>query len=107
MAAARRVVDESESPFYIGITSGPSFRYMGGVTDSGNNSVKGHQIMWRHMVVIGQCCGRSGPNLERELVDWAMDEHGKQCANIARSGCCIAIAKTSIAYLYVCHTRAH
>ena len=103
MAAASRLVNEVEGSFYIGITSGPSFRYRGGGTDMGN-VVRGHVVTWRYMVVIGMCSGRAVTRLEEELIDWAWSEHGARCANKARGGKGIAVDSDSVTFLYICHT---
>ena len=101
--AARRLVDEIQGSFYIGITSGPGFRYDGGDTPSGNY-VQGHVRTWRFMVVIGQCFGHIGLHLEKALINWALSAHSERCANERKGGGGIVVDAGSVTFVYVCHT---
>ena len=86
--------------FYIGGTSSPAWRWVGGESARGDGPMRGHRERFHHMHVAHIARAGHAGQVEARLIQWGLQTYSTKCVNLTADSRGLLRAQPN--FIYVC-----
>ena len=86
--------------FYIGGTTSPAWRWLGGESARGDGPMRGHRERFAHMHVAHIARGGHAGQVETRLLQWGLQTYPTKCVNLTADSRGLLRAQPN--FIYIC-----